>query len=111
MFPHATCLCVKTKTKIEQNVESEAYQIHGQHPYLYQKLVKGNSWIVLQKIDSVKICVLSLSKTSCLPFQQSSQHHSHDKQVSNMQIKIGHLSRILHHRCINRYYFVAIQSE
>lgn len=82
MFPHATCLCVKSKTESERNVKVQTSQIHRQH-YLYnKKQFETNSWIIHQQADFVKIVVLSCSKSSSIQLQQSSQHHSDNNKVS-----------------------------
>lgn len=90
MFPHATCLCVKSAKKSEHNTEVRKLQKQRYHDYYqensnrieYGNQFKENSWIIHRHVDFVKISVLSPSQVSSI--LQQSQHQPCNKQVSHI---------------------------
>lgn len=103
MFPHVTCMCMKTVKKYKQNTESREFQKHSHQHHHHQhhdryyegntnrrengKQFKDNSWIIRRHVEFVKISVLSPAQVSSI-LQQSQQqplpHQRFKKQVSRL---------------------------
>lgn len=94
MFPHATCLCIKTKRNENihhhqqpQRIEHEEQRCQRQPSQVYnsaktdgQQHSEENPWILQRHVDFVKINVLSSSQVSVI-LKQS--------QVCDRQVRIN----------------------
>lgn len=105
MFPHATCLCVKTAKKSEHNAEIRELQKHRYHHHYRDnsnrkesgKQFDENSWIIHRRVDFVKITVLTPAQVSSIR-QQSQYHQLYNNQVSYIQNRLSVLICMFHQK-------------